>query len=59
MDRSTRDVRLTGAALVAVVFGLLTIASGERVLFASVACRVNRLGLQRTPVFRLHQRRCH
>jgi hypothetical protein len=28
MDRSTRDVRLTGAALVAVVFGLLPIASG-------------------------------
>jgi hypothetical protein len=95
MDRSTRDVRLTGAALVAVVFGLLSIASGGRVLFgddaarqaagatmsfvlwfnfaagfvcvvaghstpfASVACRLNRLGLQRTPVFRLHQRRCH
>ena len=29
MDRSTRDVRLTGTALVAVVFDLLTIASGE------------------------------
>jgi hypothetical protein len=28
MDRSTRDVRLTGPALVAVAFGLLPIASG-------------------------------
>ena len=59
MDRSTRDVRLTGAARVAVVFGLLTIASGGRVLFAFVVCRLNRLGLQRTQVLRLHQRRCH
>jgi hypothetical protein len=95
MDRSTRDVRLTGPALVAVAFGLLTIAAGARVLFgddaarqaagatmsfvlwfnfaagfvcvvaghstpfASVVCRVNRLGLQRTLVFGLHQRRCH
>jgi hypothetical protein len=59
MNRSTRDVLLTGAALVAVVFGLLTIASGGRVLFALVECRRNRLGLQRALVFRLHQRRCH
>ena len=50
MDRPTRDVRLTGAARVAVVFGLLTIASGGRVLFAFVVCRLNRLGLQRTQV---------
>ncbi len=39
MDRSTRDVRLTGAALVAVVFGLLSIASGGRELFGDDAAR--------------------
>mgnify|MGYP006337273743 CR=1 FL=1 len=39
MNQSRRDVLLSAAALVAVVFGLLSIASGGRVLFGDAAAR--------------------
>jgi hypothetical protein len=39
--------------------GFVCVVAGHSTPFASVVCRVNRLGLQRTLVFGLHQRRCH
>lgn len=39
MNESKRDFLVSGAALIAVVFGLLTIASGGRTLFGGEAAR--------------------